>query len=65
MTLTQNRINDLFAQKNERLLNVYFTAGYPQLADTRTVLQGLQQAWHNASSHALNSERARLTSGRG
>ncbi|MBO0938242.1 tryptophan synthase subunit alpha [Fibrella sp. HMF5335] len=44
MTLTQNRITDLFAQKSERLLSVYFTAGYPQLTDTRTVLRGLQQA---------------------
>lgn len=44
MTLTQNRINDLFAQKDSRLLNVYFTAGFPQLTDTRTVLLGLQEA---------------------
>lgn len=43
-TSIQNRITDLFAQKNERLLNVYFTAGFPQLTDTRTVLRGLQQA---------------------
>jgi len=42
--LTQNRINDLFAQKSERLLNVYFTAGFPNLDDTCTVLRGLQQA---------------------
>ncbi|CCG98489.1 tryptophan synthase, alpha subunit [Fibrella aestuarina BUZ 2] len=44
MTITQNRITELFAQKSERLLNVYFTAGFPQLTDTRTVLRGLQQA---------------------
>ncbi len=43
-TLTKNRITDLFAQKNERLLNVYFTAGFPELDDTVTVLRGLQQA---------------------
>lgn len=42
--LTQNRITDLFAQKSERLLNVYFTAGFPNLDDTITVLRGLQQA---------------------
>ena len=42
--LTQNRITDLFAQKSERLLNVYFTAGFPTLDDTVTVLRGLQQA---------------------
>ncbi len=40
----QNRITDLFAQKTERLISVYFTAGFPQLTDTRTVLRGLQQA---------------------
>ncbi len=44
MTLTQNRITDLFANKSERLLNVYFTAGFPHLDDTVTVLRGLQQA---------------------
>lgn len=40
----QNRITDLFSTKSDRLLNVYFTAGFPELNDTRTVLQGLQQA---------------------
>jgi len=40
----QNRITDLFLTKTDRLLNVYFTAGFPQLNDTRTVLRGLQQA---------------------
>ena len=44
MTLTQNRITDLFVNKSERLLNVYFTAGFPYLDDTVTVLRGLQQA---------------------
>ncbi|GAB3546685.1 tryptophan synthase subunit alpha [Spirosoma fluminis] len=42
--LTQNRITDLFAQKSERILNVYFTAGFPNLDDTMTVLRGLQAA---------------------
>jgi tryptophan synthase alpha chain len=42
--LTQNRISALFEQRNERLLNVYFTAGFPHLDDTRTVLRGLQEA---------------------
>ncbi|WP_461100838.1 tryptophan synthase subunit alpha [Spirosoma koreense] len=42
--LTQNRITDLFAHKRERLLNVYFTAGFPNLEDTLTVLRGLQAA---------------------
>ena len=44
MTLTQNRITDLFSQKNERLLNVYFTAGFPNLDDTASILRGLQAA---------------------
>lgn len=44
MTLTQNRISDLFATKSERLLNVYFTAGFPYLDDTTTILRGLQAA---------------------
>lgn len=43
-TLTQNRITELFAQKSERLLNVYFTAGFPNLDDTMTILRGLQAA---------------------
>lgn len=43
-TLTQNRITDLFAQKSERLLNVYFTAGFPNLNDTLPILRGLQSA---------------------
>lgn len=42
--LTQNRITDLFARKSERLLNVYFTAGFPNLNDTMSVLRGLQAA---------------------
>lgn len=44
MTLTQNRIINLFEHKRGRLLNVYFTAGFPHLDDTMTVLRGLQQA---------------------
>jgi tryptophan synthase alpha chain len=43
-SIIQNRITDLFAQKNERLLNVYFTAGFPKLDDTMTILRGLQGA---------------------
>ena len=42
--ITTNRITDLFANKSERLLNVYFTAGFPNLNDTVTILRGLQQA---------------------
>ncbi|OZI06064.1 tryptophan synthase subunit alpha [Siphonobacter sp. BAB-5385] len=39
-----NRITQLFQQQSQKLLNVYFTAGYPQLNDTRTILKNLQEA---------------------
>ncbi len=39
-----NRIVRLFAEKNKNLLNVYFTAGYPKLGDTVTILQALEEA---------------------
>ncbi len=39
-----NRILDLFAKKKEQVLNVYYTAGYPQLPDTMPILEALQQA---------------------
>lgn len=42
--LTQNRITDLFANKSDRLLNVYYTAGFPNLDDTMAILRGLQAA---------------------
>ncbi|MCC8142821.1 MAG: tryptophan synthase subunit alpha [Tannerellaceae bacterium] len=38
-----NRITHLFETKKHGILSVYFTAGYPQLNDTRTVLAELQQ----------------------
>ncbi|MBC3783643.1 tryptophan synthase subunit alpha [Spirosoma utsteinense] len=41
---TSNRIKSLFARKSERLLNIYFTAGFPHLDDTVAILRGLQQA---------------------
>lgn len=40
----QNRITDLFARRSERLLNIYFTAGFPDLDDTMPILRGLQAA---------------------
>lgn len=43
MTATTNRIDQLFAEK-KNLLNVYFTAGFPQLDSTLPILQALQQA---------------------
>jgi tryptophan synthase alpha chain len=36
-----NRINKLFQEKKERILSVYFTAGYPKLNDTTTIIQEL------------------------
>lgn len=36
------RINDLFKSKNARVLNVYCTAGYPELNDTVRVMKALQ-----------------------
>ncbi|MDR3651394.1 MAG: tryptophan synthase subunit alpha [Paludibacter sp.] len=37
-----NRINQLFQQKSENILSVYFTAGFPKLEDTVPTLQCLQ-----------------------
>lgn len=36
-----NRINELFKQKKNNILSVYFTAGFPQLNDTCTVIEEL------------------------
>lgn len=38
-----NRIDQLFAKKNKQVLNVYCTAGYPNLNSTVEVLAALQQ----------------------
>jgi tryptophan synthase alpha chain len=37
-----SRIKELFAKKNSRVLNVYCTAGYPQLDSTPEVMKALQ-----------------------
>ncbi|MEO7175198.1 MAG: tryptophan synthase subunit alpha [Saprospiraceae bacterium] len=39
-----NRIHELFQRKKEKVLSVYFTAGFPQLQDTLPILQGLEEA---------------------
>lgn len=39
-----NRINEKFHYKNRDILNVYFTAGYPNLNDTVTIIQSLEIA---------------------
>jgi tryptophan synthase alpha chain len=38
-----SRIDQLFKQKKEKVLNVYCTAGYPQLDSTLKVMQALEQ----------------------
>jgi tryptophan synthase alpha chain len=37
-----SRIKELFARKNQNLLNIYCTAGYPQLGSTLEVMKALQ-----------------------
>ena len=39
-----NRIEELFNKKSQRVLNVYFTAGYPKLNDTVAILESLEQS---------------------
>lgn len=39
-----NRIIELFQNKNSNILNIYFTAGYPQLQDTGTIIKTLDSA---------------------
>ncbi len=39
-----NRINTLFAQKQEPLLSIYFTAGYPELNSTLDIAEALEKA---------------------
>lgn len=39
-----NRITQLFSESNSRLLNVYFTAGFPKINDTRLIIRTLAQA---------------------
>lgn len=36
-----NRITSLFQHKKNNILNIYFTAGYPQLTDTERIIVGL------------------------
>jgi tryptophan synthase alpha chain len=39
-----NKLDKLFSQKNKNILNVYCTAGYPQLNSTMEVMEALQQS---------------------
>lgn len=43
-TLTKNRIERLFEEKKERILSVYFSAGYPNLEDTSSIMQYLEES---------------------
>ena len=38
-----NRLDKLFSEKKNNILNVYCTAGYPKIEDTNTVLESLQK----------------------
>ena len=38
-----NRISTLFEQENKNLLSIYFTAGFPQLEDTKKILSSLEK----------------------
>lgn len=40
-TKINNRINQLFKQQKKDILSVYFTAGYPRLDDTSTIITAL------------------------
>ena len=39
-----NRIKQLFQAKNNNILNIYFTAGFPQITDTTLILKALQDS---------------------
>ncbi|HZY40314.1 MAG TPA: tryptophan synthase subunit alpha [Mucilaginibacter sp.] len=39
-----NRLNELFANKKDNLLSIYFTAGYPQLNTTLDIAEALEKA---------------------
>ncbi|WKV12312.1 tryptophan synthase subunit alpha [Marivirga harenae] len=40
----KNRIEHIFQQKDKEKLTIYFTAGYPNLEDTSTILKALDKA---------------------
>ena len=40
----QNRIDILFEDKNEKILSVFFTAGFPKLNDTLSLLEALEKS---------------------
>jgi tryptophan synthase alpha chain len=42
MSTINNRLTTLFATGKKNLLNIYYTAGYPKLDDTMTILKALE-----------------------
>lgn len=42
-TMVSNRITELFKNKKEGILNIYFTAGFPELEDTITIIKTLEK----------------------
>lgn len=40
----ENRINQLFKEKQSNILSVYFTAGFPQLNDTKEIIVELEKS---------------------
>ena len=40
----KNRLTELFERKKENVLNIYFTAGYPNLNDTVKIAEALEKA---------------------
>jgi len=40
----ENRINKLFKKKVDRILSIYFTAGYPELYSTSSIIEALDNA---------------------
>ncbi|MFL5730258.1 MAG: tryptophan synthase subunit alpha [Cytophagaceae bacterium] len=43
-TTIKNRLTELFKSRNNNLLNIYFTAGFPSLNDTVTIAKALEGA---------------------
>lgn len=43
-TKISNRITQLFEEKKEKVLNIYFTAGFPGLNDTGLIVKALEKA---------------------
>ncbi len=39
-----SRLSDLFARKSQGILSIFFTAGYPRLEDTRSIIRALAQS---------------------